>query len=464
MPRELPHNNEAEQALLGALLVYPEVKNVCRDEGIHTEDFFNDVHQRIYANMLEIAEEGKPIEINLLVSKLKDKDELQQCGGVEYLVSLSDSAVSGASSKYYIDLIKSKADVRRLIDVAEHITEEGFDSSTEVGAILDDAERKILEVTRTRRGLTAFRSSKEVVATVIEQLEELRNNKGEVTGVETGYKQLDFYTSGFQKGDLIILAARPSVGKTAFALNIALQASRRARIRKHNRTNGSVALFSLEMPAEQLVKRMLSAQSDVEGTKLRNGNLNDTEYGEVCEAGNVLRECAINIDDTSGAKISEIFSKCRKLKTEEGLDLVIIDYLQLISGSGSSRGQENRQQEVSEISRSLKALARELEVPVIALSQLSRSVEQRQNRTPVLSDLRESGSIEQDADVVMFLSRKDYQNVEEDQEEKDTVEVTVSIQKQRNGPTGDFQLMFKKSTNCFLSIDYQHGQDGGMNA
>ncbi|MGL5540958.1 MAG: replicative DNA helicase [Erysipelotrichaceae bacterium] len=445
MYKELPHSVEAEQAILGALLIYPQVAAVCKDQDLQSEDFFLESHQILYAIMHELMEATKPLDATSVISRLNDKNQLQDVGGIEYLIRLSDGAISSANAGYYIDIIKNKAHMRSLIATAELIVKEGFDGSNDLDYVMDKAEKDILQVTRTRR-TSDFKSSRNVVEEVIDEINRLRENKEAVTGIGTGFRDLDRTTNGFQRGDLIILAARPSMGKTAFALNLALGASQE--------NPDSVAIFSLEMPAEALMKRMLSAKSQVESSKLRTGFLKDDEFNQLNEAANQMMQSKIFIDDSASIKVSEIFSKCRKLKAEHGLDLILIDYLQLISGSGKGGG-DNRQQEVSEISRNLKALARELEVPVIALSQLSRSVEQRQDKRPMMSDLRESGAIEQDADIVMFLYRDEYYNRDETKGD-DTDRTEVNIAKHRNGATRTIELAFNKSINCFFN--YEEGE------
>lgn len=442
MNKELPHSNEAEQAILGSMMVYPNVSSVVFDQNLREEDFYMDIHRRIFRAMLEISDSGKPIDLTTLVSRLQDTQQLQLVGGMDYILRLSDTAISPANSTTYIDLIKSRAHLRRLIETAQVIMEEGYDTSSSLDEIMDKAERDILNVTRDRKA-TEFRSSRSVVSSVMHELDILRNSDSRITGIKTGYTDLDGMTNGFQRGDLIILAARPAMGKTAFALNLALNAS------FYN--EGAIAIFSLEMPAEALMKRILSAKSAVESSKLRSGFINDDEYDKLSEAAQELMKCKLFVDDSSNVKISEVFSKCRKLKSEHGLDLVVIDYLQLISGSG--RSGENRQQEISEISRSLKGLAREMECPVIALSQLSRSVETRPDKHPMLSDLRESGAIEQDADIVMFLYRDEYYNKDHEQEQSNPTDKTdVDIAKHRNGATGRVELAFQKSISAFFNI------------
>lgn len=443
--RELPNNVEAEQAILGAMLIYPSVVQEVFDQNLEKEDFFLDIHRRIYGAMRYLIDQGKPIDPTTLVTRLQDNEELNLVGGADYIVSLSNSAVTSANVVYYIEIVQSKAYARNLIETAEKIAEEGFDTSNELDTLMDEAERAILDVTRKRKA-SNFKSSRSVVANVMEELANLRNAPDGVTGIRTGYEDLDKITNGFQRGDLIILAARPSMGKTAFALNVTLRSA--------ERNPGAVAFFSLEMPAEQLMRRLLSAKSEVEGSKLRMGFLKAEEMNRLNETANEMASLKLFIDDSAVVKIPDIFSKCRKLKSEHGLDLVVIDYLQLITSTARHAG-ENRQQEVSDISRSLKALARELEVPVIALSQLSRSVESRNDKRPMMSDLRESGAIEQDADIVMFLYRDDYYEKDDEKKAADSVETEVDIQKHRNGATGKIRLQFQKSVNAFYNIRHE---------
>lgn len=442
MSRELPHSNEAEQSLLGAMMIYPSVTSIVYDQGLDAQDFYLDIHQRVFSAMLDIVDMGKPVDVTTLISRLQDTEQLNLVGGADYIIKLSDTAISSANSTYYVDMIKSRAHLRRLIETAELIAEDGFDTASQLDEVMDKAERDILSVTRSRKA-TDFKSSRDVISTVMQELIRLRASDNHVTGIKTGYTDLDRITNGFQRGDLIILAARPAMGKTAFALNLALNAS------FYN--PGGIAIFSLEMPAEALMKRILSAKSSVESSKLRSGAIDDDEFNKLNESANELMASKMFVDDSSNIKISEVFSKCRKLRSEHGLDLIVIDYLQLISGSGRNSG-DNRQQEISEISRSLKGLAREMECPVIALSQLSRSVESRPDKHPMLSDLRESGAIEQDADIVMFLYRDEYYNKEEDSVESLTDKTDVDIAKHRNGATGRLELAFQKSISAFFNI------------
>ncbi|MDH6368158.1 replicative DNA helicase [Breznakia sp. PH1-1] len=446
-----PHSVDAEQAVLGALLIYNDAVEVAYEQGLQEEDFYQEAHRTIYRVMMDLMEVGQPIDPNNVISRLEDRKELALAGNADYIIDLMNTAISSANVKSYIENIKDKSKRRMMIAVADRIRTEGFDTSLDLEELLDQAEKQVLSLTRNRR-VNDFQSSKVVVKNVIENIEMLRKSPGGITGVETGYTELDSITNGFQRGDLIILAARPSVGKTAFALNLGLNASKRNR----EKSGGVVAIFSLEMPNEQLIRRMLSAQGSIKGDTLRTGKLNNDEMNRLFEAAQTISAINLFTDDSSSIKMAEIFSKCRKLKADmdDRLDLVIIDYLQLITGSGKRSG-ENRQQEVSEISRSLKMLARELNVPVIALSQLSRSVEQRtgDKAKPMLSDLRESGAIEQDADIVMFLSRDDYQKTDDvPADDEDSIDVEVSIQKHRNGRIGNFNLKFQKSINKFVNI------------
>ncbi len=449
MAKEMPHSIEAEQSILGAMLVYPSLVRTVVDQDLHAEEFYVEAHQRIFGCMMDLHENGQNVDVTTLITRLNDTSQLALVGGADYVIKLSDSAVSSANGVFYIDIIKQRYHLRRLIETAEKIAEEGFDSSSSLDDVLDHAEKEILEVTRSRRA-SEFQSSKEVVSRVIKELVALRESDNHITGVRTGYQDLDRMTNGFQRGDLIILAARPAMGKTALALNLGMYTALR--------NPGAVAFFSLEMPAESLMKRLLSAKSQVEGNKLRGGNISDDELNRLNEAGNELGAAKIFIDDSASIKVSQIFSKCRKLMSEYGLSLIVIDYLQLISGSGRGGG-DNRQQEVSEISRNLKILAKEMNCPVIALSQLSRSVEQRTDKQPMLSDLRESGAIEQDADIVMFLYREDYYKKTSEQEERSDINevVDLNLAKHRNGSVGHVSLVFNKSISAF----YNHIDEGG---
>ena len=436
MAKQMPNSVDVEQSLLGSMLLYPESVRIAFEKGLMESDFYSNVNQRIFNVIMGIDNEKKPVEITGVVTRLTDLGLLQQVGGMEYLLKLVDVATSPANCEYYIGLIQNKAILRRLIESAQEISEEGMDLSNDIEDVLDLAEQKILNVTRSRR-TTDFRTGKQVVQVVLKELENLQQHRG-LTGVPTNFERLDYMTNGFQPGDLIILAARPSMGKTAFALNLGLNAA--------TIFDKTVAIFSLEMPSEQLVKRMLSSKGAVQGSKLKNGYLDNRDWNNLYDAAQELQQSKIFLDDSSTIRMSDIFSKCRKLKSEHGLDIVIIDYLQLISGGKKS---ESRQQEVSEISRSLKQLARELEVPVIALSQLSRKTEQRpgDDKRPILSDLRESGSIEQDADLVMFLHSADYYK----KEKPEIRAMQVIVAKHRNGSVGDVDLTFEPGISTFFN-------------
>lgn len=443
--RQLPFSSDAEMALLGTLLVYPEAVISIAEYNLRVDDFHTSSHQKIYQHMTEIIDRQSILDATTLITRMKDHNDLDSVGGVDYLFLLTQNSATPSSLKHYVDVVQEKAQMRRLINVGQDIAEKGFDTSNDLNSLLDFAESSILEVTRIRR-TTDMLTSREVVKAFLEHLEHIRKNKDRITGLRTGFEHLDHVTNGLQKGDLIILAARPSVGKTAFALNLALNTARR----NHDGKSGA-AIFSLEMPATHLMSRMLSAQSSVDSQYLRTGDLNNDRLNDLYAASTVMSQLNIFIDDSSTITVPEIFSKCRKLKSEGVLDIIIIDYIQLISGGGKS---DNRQQEVSEISRSLKQLAREMEVPVIALSQLSRSVEQRTIKIPQLSDLRESGSIEQDADIVMFLYREDYYADREGDEEpvkKDIQEVLVKISKHRNGALADIDLQFEAAKSKFYT-------------
>lgn len=438
MSRELPNAVSLEQSVLGSLMVYPRVMQDCQELDLHTDEFYLPSHQQIFQAILDVNEKGQPIDMNTVITRLQEMDQLGSSQGADYIIRLADSAISSATSKSYIETIKNKAQLRQLIYVADHISEESY-SSEDIDSILDDAEKSIMDVTRHRRG-SEFESSRDIVNRVIDDLKQLRTMKG-VTGIQTGYTLLDRMTNGFQRGDLIILAARPAMGKSALALNFASQVAKR--------NDGAVAIFSLEMPSDSMMKRLMSSESQVYSDKLRSGKLTDDEMSRLYEAGSHLGERKIFIDDTSSIKVSQIFSKCRKLKSEHGsISLVVIDYLQLITGTRA----DSRQQEVSDISRNLKILAKEMECPVIALSQLSRKVEERTDHEPQLSDLRESGSIEQDADIVMFLYRSNYYDKDKESQEETEV-VDLSLAKHRNGGIGKIQLAFEKNISRFTNLE-----------
>jgi len=435
-----PQNLEAEQAVIGAILLQSEAL-ITAMERVRSEDFYSGPHRQIYEAMVEIAENNQPVDLVTLTSHLQDQHLLEEIGGVSYLAKLANSVPTAANVDYYAQIVEEKSMLRRLIRTATNIVSDGYANSEDVGVLLGDAEKKILEISNRRSG-SGFISIRDVLMEVFEKVEQLYQDKGGTTGIPSGFTDLDRMTAGFQRSDLIIVAARPSVGKTAFALNIAQNVGVRAR--------ETVAIFSLEMSAAQLVQRMICAEANVDAQRMRTGHLEGDDWEKLTMAIGSLSEAQIFIDDTPGITVAEIRAKCRRLKKEKGLGMILIDYLQLISGRGKAG--ENRQQEVSEISRTLKQIARELEVPVIALSQLSRGVEQRQDKRPMMSDLRESGSIEQDADIVSFLYRDDYYDKES--EKKDIIEIIIA--KQRNGPVGTVELVFLKKYNKFVSIDRAH--------
>ncbi|WP_257351733.1 replicative DNA helicase [Pseudalkalibacillus decolorationis] len=440
--RTPPHNIEAEQAVLGAVFLEPEALTSAT-ELLMPDDFYRAAHQRIFSVMVDLSEKGEPIDLVTVTSDLQDRRLLEEVGGVSYLSDLANAVPTAANIDYYGQIVEEKSLLRRLIRTATDIAANGYSREDEVEEILNEAEKNILEVAQ-RKNTGAFISIKDVLVQAYDNIEMLQNSKGDITGIPTGFVELDRMTAGFQRNDLIIVAARPSVGKTAFALNIAQNVA--------TKTDENVAIFSLEMGAEQLVMRMLCAEGNIDAQRLRTGHLQSEDWQKLTMAMGSLSNAGIYIDDTPGVRVSEIRAKCRRLKQEKGLGMILIDYMQLIRGNGKSG--ENRQQEVSEISRSLKALARELEVPVISLSQLSRGVESRQDKRPMMSDIRESGSIEQDADIVAFLYRDDYYDKES--ESKNIIEIIIA--KQRNGPVGTVELAFVKEYNKFVNLERRHDE------
>ncbi|MBA9028060.1 MULTISPECIES: replicative DNA helicase [Bacillaceae] len=440
-----PQNVEAEQAVLGAIFLEPSSLTVS-SEILIPEDFYRSSHQKVFNAMLKLNDMGKAVDLVTVTEELAAVKILEEVGGVSYLSELAASVPTAANVEYYAKIVEEKSLLRRLIRTATNIAQEGYSREDEVESLLGEAEKSIMEVAQ-RKNSGAFQNIKDVLVRAYDNIEELTNRKGDVTGIPTGFDELDRMTAGFQRNDLIIVAARPSVGKTAFALNIAQNVA--------TKTEENVAIFSLEMGAEQLVMRMLCAEGNINAQNLRTGALTDEDWRKLTMAMGSLSNAGIYIDDTPGVRIGEIRSKCRRLKQENGLGMIMIDYLQLIQGNG--RSGENRQQEVSEISRSLKSLARELQVPVIALSQLSRGVEQRQDKRPMMSDIRESGSIEQDADIVAFLYRDDYYDKES--ENKNIIEIIIA--KQRNGPVGTVSLAFVKEYNKFVNLERRF-DDAGM--
>ena len=448
MNNGLPHNIEAEKALIGSVFwSYNSLQKAC--EEVSKDVFYLDSHSKIFTVIKELHENKQAVDMMTVSEELKKRKWLSQVGGVEYLTTIAKSVPTAANVSEYIKIVEEKAILRRLIEEGTAVITEAYNSTNSINEILDDAERKILNVVKTRQG-TEFKGIQEVLFKAQADLEKLSTNKGQLTGITTGYSHFDRITSGLHANELIILAARPGMGKTAFALNLA---TNMAMLGKK-----TVAIFNMEMSAEQLIMRMLSSVGQIDNNKLKTGNLNHNDWKKVNEAISKLAETKIYIDDTPGMTISEIRAKCRRLASmEDGLDAVVIDYLQLIQGSDRYKG--NRVQEVTEISRALKTLAMELKIPVIALSQLSRSVEGkgRASKRPILSDLRESGSIEQDADIVAMLHREDYYN-RELIENENISRATLIIGKHRNGPTTDLEFIFKTNTSTFNATEEVEGE------
>ena len=437
--RVMPHSVEAEQSVVGAMLMDRDAITVAA-EIICGDDFYQKAYGVIFDSVVELFNEGKPVDLITLQNRLREKAVPEEISSLEFVRDLVTAVPTSANVKYYAEIVSEKATLRRLIKMNEAIADECYQGQEPLEAILERTEKQVFELVQNRGGNGEYVPIKQVVLNALEKIEKASKSKGTVTGIPTGFIDLDYKTSGLQPSDLILVAARPSMGKTAFVLNIAQHVAF-----KQNRT---VAIFSLEMSKEQLVNRLFSLESYVDAQLLRTGNLKDSDWEKLIEGAGTIGRSNLIIDDTPGISISEMRSKCRKYKMEHNLDLIIIDYLQLMSGSVGGRN-ESRQQEISDISRSLKALARELSVPVIALSQLSRAVEQRPDHRPMLSDLRESGAIEQDADVVMFIYRDDYYN-------KDTEHVNeaeIIIAKQRNGPIGTVTLTWLPQYTKFANSE-----------
>ena len=444
MPRQMPSAPEAEASLLGTMMVYHDAARTAMEEGVSEDDFYTDANRRIFSAMVSLYNQGSPIDLTTVYTRLQDMNLLDQAGGIEYLTRISDAAVTSANTKSYVTMIHNKSITRQMITAAEAIVNNGFEGCEDVDAYLDASEKAVLDVSRNRKA-GEFKTPQELVSSVLENIRQMSENNSEITGLKTGFRELDSTIHGLQRGDMIVVAARPSMGKTAVSLNLALN------LALYNRP-GAVAIFSLEMAAEQLEMRLLGARSHVHLEFLKTGRLSTDQWNAVNEAASDLAQSEIYIDDTPGIKMAEIFSKCRRLQEDRGLNLVLIDYIQLISGSGGRS--ESRQQEVSEISRNLKALARELKVPVIALSQLSRTVEQRENKRPMLSDLRESGAIEQDADIVMMLYRESYYDeaAKEEADKTGSERLEINIAKHRNGAVRKVYLAFEAPTNALYNI------------
>lgn len=439
-----PHSIEAEQSVLGAMLMDKDAI-IAASETISGSDFYQTAYGVIFDSVVELFNEGKPVDLITLQNRLKEKDVPEEISSLEFVRDLVTAVPTSANVKYYADIVAEKALLRRIIKMNEALVNDCYLAKEPVEAIMERTEKQVFQLMQNR-STGDYVPIKQVVLNALEKIEQASKSKGTVTGIPTGFIDLDYKTSGLQPSDFILVAARPSMGKTAFVLNIAQHVA--------FRQNKSVAIFSLEMSKEQLVNRMFALESYVDAQLLRTGNLKDSDWEKLIEGAGTIGRSKLIIDDTPGISISELRSKCRKYKLEQGLDLVIIDYLQLMTGSVGGRS-ESRQQEISEISRSLKALARELNVPVVSLSQLSRAVEQRPDHRPMLSDLRESGAIEQDADVCMFIYRDDYYN-------KDTEHVNeaeIIIAKQRNGPIGTVTLTWLPQYTKFANSQRQVQND-----
>lgn len=437
--REIPNNPEAEQAVIGSMFLEKgALQKAC--EVLSPESFYLNNNAKIFGTIKDMAEKKVPIDLTTVTTELKNKNILNEIGGVEYLTEILDSVATSANIDQYIKSVEESALLRKLIEVSTNITTSAYTPEKSVNETIDDAERKILSVVKNRRS-SEFKTIKDVLIQTQKNLEILSQAKSDVTGIATGWYDIDKLTTGLHGSQLIIIAARPAMGKTAFAVNLA------TNVALNN--DKPVALFNLEMGAEQLANRMLSSLGQVEGNKIATGKLLNDDWKRINEAISQLSDAKLYMDDTPGITIGEIRSKCRRLaSSDEGLGLVIIDYLQLISSS-TNYG-TNRQQEVSDISRSLKTMALELNVPVIALAQLSRAVDSRENKRPIISDLRESGSIEQDADIVAFLYRDDYYNKDKVNDTNTSISEFI-VAKHRNGPTKTIELLFKRDTSTFLS-------------
>lgn len=432
-----PHDIEAEQAVLGSMLTDKEAV-VAAIETLKPEDFYREDNRAIYNAILNLYSKPEPIDIITVKAELVEDGKFESVGGLEYLASLPDKVPTTANVDRYIKIVEEKSILRNLIRVSNEIITLGYGESEEVDAIMDQAEKKVFELMQ-RKNQKGYSAIKDILIDTFAEIEKLYNQKGYITGVPTGFTDLDHITSGLHKSDLILIAARPAMGKSAFALNIAANAAIRG--------NTPVAVFGLEMSKEQMVKRILCSEAMVDSQKVMTGKMEETDWIKLASALGPISESPIYIDDTPGISIMEIRAKCRKLKLEKDIGLVVIDYLQLIQGTG--RKGASREQEISEISRSLKILAKELDIPVVALSQLSRAAEQRQDHRPMLSDLRESGAIEQDADIVMFLYRDDYYNP--DSEKKNVAEVIIA--KHRSGSTGTIELLWLSNYTKFANIE-----------
>lgn len=433
--RVLPHSIEAEQSVIGSMMMDREAI-MTASEMISSEDFYQHQYGILFEAMLELYNEGKPVDLVTLQDRLKEKEVPPEISSLEFVRDVLNTVPTSANIKYYAGIVQEKSMLRKLIKVNEGIANTCYLAKDRLEDILADTEKKVFDLIQSRTS-GEFVPIKEVVLNALDKIEAASKNKGTVTGIPTGFIDLDYKTSGFQPSDLILIAARPSMGKTAFVLNIAQNMA--------FKSGKTVAVFSLEMSKEQLVNRLFSLESKVDSQSIRTGSLSDDDWAKLIEGAGIIGKSNLIIDDTPGISINELRSKCRKFKLEHNLEMIIIDYLQLMSGSKKT---DSRQQEISDISRALKQVARELHVPVVALSQLSRAVEQRPDHRPMLSDLRESGAIEQDADVVMFIYRDDYYN--KDSEKKNIAEIIIA--KQRNGPIGTVELVWLPNFTKFVNM------------
>lgn len=438
--RVMPHSVEAEQSVVGAMLMDKDAITTA-SEIVSGQDFYQSAYGVIFDSMVELFNEGKPVDLITLQERLKEKDVPAEIASLEFVRDLVTAVPTSANVKYYAEIVADKAMMRRLIKLNEEIANTCYAGKESLEAVLERTEKSVFDLLQ-RRNTGEYVPIKQVVLNALEKIEKASKSKGTVTGIPTGFIDLDYKLSGLQPSDLVLVAARPSMGKTAFVLNIAQYMA--------FKKDKCVAIFSLEMSKEQLVNRLFSLESQVDAQALRTGNMKDSDWEKLIEGAGIIGKSKMIIDDTPGISVSELRSKCRKYKLEHGLDIIIIDYLQLMTGS-VGKSSESRQQEISEISRSLKGLARELNVPVVALSQLSRAVESRPDKRPMLSDLRESGAIEQDADVVMFIYRDEYYN--KDSEYKKQAEIIIA--KQRNGPVGTVHLAWLGEYTKFANLSRQ---------
>ena len=433
-----PHDLEAEQAIIGSMLTDKDAA-ISAIEVLKEDDFYREDNRAIYTAIVNLYNRAEPIDIITVKAELESMGKFEQVGGLEYLAELPEKVPTTANASKYIKIVEEKSELRTLIKAANEIIESGYDPTEDVEDIMEGAEKKIFNIMQ-KKNQKGYTPIKDVLVDSFTLLEELYNRKQHITGVPTGFSELDYKTAGFHGSDLILIAARPAMGKSAFALNIATNAAIKANV--------PVVIFSLEMSKEQMVNRILCSEAMVDSNKVRTGKLEEDDWAKLAGAIGPLSEAEIYIDDTPGISVTEIRAKCRKLRLEKNIGMVVIDYLQLVQGS-NNRKNGSREQEISEISRSLKILAKEIGVPVIALSQLSRAVEQRPDHRPMLSDLRESGAIEQDADIVMFLYRDDYYN--QDSEKKDIAEVILA--KHRGGSTGTVELLWLGSYTKFVNLE-----------